>query len=231
MAKKYYDLNKASITVIHPDTANAENNKYLNDEIEFKDVTFSYIPGQPVIKNFNLLINKGQKIALVGATGSGKTTITKATNAAINKGIVYQNSFKNSPAFIIIEVIKGKAFSCCSNISLNAGNTKTNITIIIASTILKTVSGISTSDNEKIKKAAIFIALADSEVSKGYKQALKNDKSINFGKRLIGQINPLDFIPKKAKKTLLKNFGRKIITNYLNKKLTAVQTNTFKHRD
>ncbi|MDD6789714.1 MAG: ABC transporter ATP-binding protein [Lachnospira sp.] len=43
--------------------------------IEFRDVSFSYDPGKPVIRHFNLRIGKGKKIALVGSTGSGKTTI------------------------------------------------------------------------------------------------------------------------------------------------------------
>ena len=43
--------------------------------IEFKNVNFSYIPGKQVIKNFSLKVSSGKKIALVGSTGSGKTTI------------------------------------------------------------------------------------------------------------------------------------------------------------
>ena len=43
--------------------------------IEFKNVNFSYVEGQPVLKNFSLSVKPGEKIALVGHTGSGKTTI------------------------------------------------------------------------------------------------------------------------------------------------------------
>ena len=43
--------------------------------ISFKNVDFSYVPNQKVLKNFNLDVKPGQKIALVGATGSGKTTV------------------------------------------------------------------------------------------------------------------------------------------------------------
>lgn len=43
--------------------------------IEFRHVNFSYIPGKQVIRDFNLKVDKGKKIALVGSTGSGKTTI------------------------------------------------------------------------------------------------------------------------------------------------------------
>ncbi|MFV0440776.1 MAG: ABC transporter ATP-binding protein [Lachnospirales bacterium] len=49
-------------------------NKYSGD-IEFKDVTFKYKNGQTVLENFNLKINAGEKIALVGETGGGKSTI------------------------------------------------------------------------------------------------------------------------------------------------------------
>lgn len=43
--------------------------------IEFKNVDFSYVEGTKVLKNFSLKVEPGQKIALVGATGSGKTTV------------------------------------------------------------------------------------------------------------------------------------------------------------
>lgn len=47
----------------------------FNDSIEFKNVNFSYVNGKSVLKDFNLKINKGEKVALVGKTGAGKTTI------------------------------------------------------------------------------------------------------------------------------------------------------------
>jgi ATP-binding cassette, subfamily B, bacterial len=43
--------------------------------IEFRDVSFAYRDGQPVLKDFNLIIEAGQSVALVGPTGGGKTTI------------------------------------------------------------------------------------------------------------------------------------------------------------
>ncbi len=47
----------------------------FNSTIEFQNVNFSYVKGKPVLKDFNLTIKKGEKIALVGKTGAGKTTI------------------------------------------------------------------------------------------------------------------------------------------------------------
>lgn len=51
--------------------------KNAGGTIEFRDVTFSYLPGEPVLKNLSFKVNSGENIAIVGATGSGKTTITK----------------------------------------------------------------------------------------------------------------------------------------------------------
>ncbi len=47
----------------------------IDGDIEFKNVSFSYNEEKPPLKNINLLINRGETIALVGSTGSGKTTL------------------------------------------------------------------------------------------------------------------------------------------------------------
>ncbi|HHU61957.1 MAG TPA: ABC transporter ATP-binding protein [Natronincola sp.] len=47
----------------------------LQGDVEFENVSFSYNPQEPVLTNFNLKVSKGQTVALVGETGSGKSTI------------------------------------------------------------------------------------------------------------------------------------------------------------
>ena len=47
----------------------------IDGNIRFQDIDFSYVEGEPVLKDLDLWLKKGQKIAIVGATGSGKTTI------------------------------------------------------------------------------------------------------------------------------------------------------------
>ena len=47
----------------------------IRGAIRFSHVDFSYTEGEPVLRDFNLTVEPGQKIAIVGATGSGKTTI------------------------------------------------------------------------------------------------------------------------------------------------------------
>ncbi len=44
-------------------------------DIRFEDVHFSYVPGEPVLKGLDFSIPKGSTVAIVGATGAGKTTI------------------------------------------------------------------------------------------------------------------------------------------------------------
>lgn len=47
----------------------------VTGHLSFRHIHFSYVPGEPVLKDFNLEVKPGQKIAIVGKTGSGKTTI------------------------------------------------------------------------------------------------------------------------------------------------------------
>ncbi len=55
-----------------PDCAEEPHGK---GEVEFRHVYFSYVKDKPLIKNLNLNVKAGQKVAIVGPTGGGKTTI------------------------------------------------------------------------------------------------------------------------------------------------------------
>ena len=76
-----YENAKASFNRIN-DFLNLENDVNEGKEnidkietIEFKNMSFSYDENRPLIEDFNLTIKKGQKVAIVGPTGAGKTTL------------------------------------------------------------------------------------------------------------------------------------------------------------
>ena len=52
-----------------------ENIEAEEGSIEFRDVRFSYIPGEEVLKGINFKVKKGESVAFVGATGAGKSSI------------------------------------------------------------------------------------------------------------------------------------------------------------
>lgn len=59
-----------------PDKEDAKAPENLRGEIALENVTFGYVEGQTILKNVSFYAKPGQKIALVGSTGAGKTTIT-----------------------------------------------------------------------------------------------------------------------------------------------------------
>ncbi len=52
----------------------------VRGDVRLNDVHFSYVPGKPVLKGISVYAKPGQKIAFVGSTGAGKTTITNLIN-------------------------------------------------------------------------------------------------------------------------------------------------------
>lgn len=62
----------------------------LKDEITFENVSFGYTPNEKIIKDLSFKVKKGEKVAIVGETGAGKTTIVKLLMRFydINKGSI-----------------------------------------------------------------------------------------------------------------------------------------------
>lgn len=82
------EIDEGSVT-LEERTENGERKLFWNDSgnlilvegnVVFKDVNFSYVPEKPVLKQVSLYAKHGQKIAFVGSTGAGKTTITNLIN-------------------------------------------------------------------------------------------------------------------------------------------------------
>ena len=58
-----------------PDAADARVLEEAQGNVDLKDVYFQYVPEKKLIQNFNLQVNPGQRVAIVGPTGCGKTTV------------------------------------------------------------------------------------------------------------------------------------------------------------
>ena len=65
---------------LHPSAANAYKPNFIKGKIVFENVVFGYNPELPVLKNVSFTVNPGETIAIVGHTGSGKTTIISLLN-------------------------------------------------------------------------------------------------------------------------------------------------------
>lgn len=70
-------IDNVDVTKKYGNILNPKTNTWpeITGKVEFKNVTFSYKKGEKVLDNFNLVVNPGETIALVGETGSGKSTI------------------------------------------------------------------------------------------------------------------------------------------------------------
>ncbi len=66
------------------DAPDAVTMKPIVGDVSFKNVTFSYEPGKPVLKNVSFDVKAGQSIALVGPTGAGKSTIVNLVSRFYN---------------------------------------------------------------------------------------------------------------------------------------------------
>ena len=64
----------------HPHADGSVTYTKLTGDVVFEDVDFGYVPENIVLHDINIYANPGQKVAFVGATGAGKTTITNLIN-------------------------------------------------------------------------------------------------------------------------------------------------------
>lgn len=101
LTKAYTDFKKANVSldrvaeVIHleqeiKEADNPVEKKDFLDKIELKNVVFGYKANKPVINNVSFTINKGERIGIVGSSGSGKSTIINLINRLYdyNSGLI-----------------------------------------------------------------------------------------------------------------------------------------------
>ncbi|AEV69885.1 peptidase domain-containing ABC transporter [Acetivibrio clariflavus] len=126
--------------------------KSLKGRIEFKDVDFRYGTRQLVLKNINLTINSGEKIAFVGESGSGKTTLVKLLLNLYKweKGEILINGYNLKD--INMNYLREKIAYISQDIFLFSGTIYENLTLGIENADMETVI-----EAAKMAKAHDFI--------------------------------------------------------------------------
>lgn len=155
----------------------------LEGNIRFKSVDFSYIEGKPILEDVTFSINKGEKVALIGETGAGKTTIINLILGfyKINSGNILFDG-KNMDDISLESIRKNVSFiqqnpyifddTIKRNITINDNNTISDEKII---DILKQVG---LYDKVKSFENGIHEKVKDSSFSKGEKQLLAFARAI-----------------------------------------------------
>ncbi len=116
-----------------PESDNPIIKNDFEGELEFKNVSFSYNKSNPVLTNISFKIKKGEKVALVGLTGSGKSTIINLINRLYDiehgeiliDGINIKNLSKNS--------LRNAISSVLQDVFIFSGTIKDNIRLFDSS--------------------------------------------------------------------------------------------------
>jgi subfamily B ATP-binding cassette protein MsbA len=97
--------------------------------LEFKDVKFGYVEGEDVIKNISFMVQPGETIAIVGATGAGKSTIINLLNRfyEINSGTICVDSVPINE--FSLASLRGEIAVVLQDVFLFADTINNNITL------------------------------------------------------------------------------------------------------
>lgn len=175
-----YETAKASLRRIN-DFLNYQNDidngtETINgiNSISFKDVCFSYNSNRKLIENFSLTIKKGQKVAIVGPTGAGKTTLINLLMRFYDptKGEIYFNDIPSN------QISK-------SSIRNNIGMVLQD-TWICSGTILDNIRYFNKTASEQEAKEAAKKAHADTFINllpNGYLTYADNKQGLSEGQR------------------------------------------------
>ena len=162
--------------------------KKLRGNVEFKDVTFAYVAKNDVLKNINFKIKEGETLALVGSTGSGKTTIINILNRFydIRKGKILIDGFDIKE--YDLESLRSRIAIVLQDVFLFSGSVLENITLRD-----KNIS------REKVIESAKMIGAHDfiQKLPGGYDyEVMERGATLSMGQRqLISFVRALVFDP------------------------------------
>lgn len=160
------------------DRVDAKQVESISGDIKIKDLEFSYGSRQPVLKNFNLFIKNGEKVAIVGESGCGKTTLAKLLLGLWihNEGDIYLGN--NNIKEIALFTLRTKTAYVQQNIELFSGTIAENLRLGNENATNEQIAtagklaGCDTFVNRLPNKYESFLEEAGSNLSGGEKQRL-----------------------------------------------------------
>jgi len=98
-------------------------------KVQFVDVSFAYLPGQPVLKQVSLEVDEGEVVAVVGATGSGKSTLMRLLSRLyeLQQGAIFLDGEALSD--IPLEQLRRRVVVVSQDVFLFAGSVADNISL------------------------------------------------------------------------------------------------------
>lgn len=160
-----------------------EKEEKLDGNIKFTNVNFEYLENRPILKNINFSINKGEKVALVGETGSGKTTIVNLILGfyKINSGNILFDGKNMSD--ISLESIRKNVSFIQQNPFIFNDTIKRNIIVsdcnnLTDERITEILKQVGLYEKVKSLKNGIYEKVNDNMFSKGEKQLLAFARAI-----------------------------------------------------
>jgi ATP-binding cassette subfamily B protein len=160
----------------------------IKGKIEFKNVSFHYIEGTPVLKNVSFAIEQGKSLAIVGSTGSGKTSLTQllCRNYEYQQGIISLDN--NTIEKYDISFLRKNIGVVLQDVFLFSGSIFDNITLYNPEITL-----------HQVEDAARMIGLHDfiMKLPNGYHQSvMERGNTLSLGQRqLISFLRAVIFNP------------------------------------